>query len=88
MNIQHVLPLGGGHSIEIGDSTWDKTDRSIRNRYDDPTTGHFSPHSSSELPMDDLVLLAKFAAQYDELTASQCAEMIMALAESIKRQHP
>jgi hypothetical protein len=88
MNVQHVLHLGGGHSIEIGGATWDQTVRSIRDRYDDPITGHFNPHSSSELPMDDLEVLIKFAAQHDELTASQCAEMIMALAESIKRQHP
>lgn len=88
MIVHHVLPLGGGHSIEIGNSTWDDAARSIRDRYDDPTTGHFNPHSSSEIPMDDLVLLSTFAAKHDELSASQCAEIIMTLADSIKRQHP
>ena len=29
-----------------------------------------------------------FAAEHDELSAAECAEIIAALAESIKRQHP
>jgi hypothetical protein len=85
MNVQHLLPLGGGHSIEIGGATWDATARSIRNRYDNPAT---DPHSSSEVPMDDLVAMTTFAAQHDQLSASECAEIIVALADSIKRQHP
>jgi hypothetical protein len=38
--------------------------------------------------MSDLVPMTKYAAQHDELSAAECAEMIMALADSIKRQHP
>jgi hypothetical protein len=29
-----------------------------------------------------------FAAQHDELSAAECAEIIAELANSIKRQHP
>jgi hypothetical protein len=87
MEVQHQISLGGGHSVELGQATWDLTTRSIRNRY--PTsTGGFSPRSSSEIPIDDIVDMTKFAAQHDELSAAQCADIIKALAESIERQHP
>jgi hypothetical protein len=89
MNVQHTSPnLGGGHIIEIGESTWDPQNaRSIRDRW--PTaTGGFSPHSSSEVPMTSLVPMLSFAAQHDELSAAQCADIIAHLAASIKRQHP
>jgi len=61
--------------------------RSIRNRWDGPT-GHFSPHSSSEVSIEDLVPMLRFAAQHDELSTAECADIIAALAQSIKRQHP
>jgi hypothetical protein len=87
MNVQQQLTLGGAHLIEIGEATWDSTDSSIRNRY--PTaTGGFSPRSSGEVPMRDLVLMTTFAAKHDQLSASECAEMIEDLVASIKRQHP
>ena len=88
MNVQHTLNLGGGHLIEIGEATWDpQGSRSIRDRW--PTsTGGFSPRSSSEVPMDSLVQMLQFAAQHDELTAAECSDIIIALADSIKRQHP
>ena len=87
MNVQHQRNLNAGHLIELGEATWDPTARSIRNRY--PTsTGGFSPRSSSEVPIEDLVDMATFAATHDELSAAQCAEIIRELAESIRRQHP
>jgi hypothetical protein len=88
MNVQHTFNLGAGHSIEIGESTWDPQNaRSIRDRW--PTaTGGFNPRSSSEVPIESLVPMLKFAAQHDELSAAECAEIIEDLAASIKRQHP
>ena len=88
MNVQkRTPPLAAGNTIEIGESTWNPTHRSIRDRW--PTsTGGFSPRSSSEVPMDSLVPMLTFAAQHDELCAAECATIIAALAESIKRQHP
>lgn len=87
MNVQHTLNMGGGHLIELGESTWDTSARSIRDRW--PTsTGGFSPHSSSEVPASSLVPMLTFAAQHDELSAAECAEIISALADSIRRQHP
>jgi hypothetical protein len=88
MNVQNTLDLGGGHLIEIGESTWDPQHaRSIRDRW--PTsTGGFSPRSSSEVPIESLVPMLTFAAQHDELSAAECSAIIAALAGSIGRQHP
>ena len=88
MNVQkRSPPLAAGNTIEIGEATWNPSDRSIRDRW--PTkTGGFSPRSSSEVPMDSLVPMLAFAAQHDELSAADCATIISALAESIKRQRP
>lgn len=88
MNVKHSMPLGGGHSIEIGEFTWNpQGERSIRDRWTTPAGG-FSPRQSSEVPMASLVPMLTFAAQHDELTAAECADIIAALAASIKRQHP
>ena len=76
-----------GHSIEVGTSTWDPQERSIRCRYDGPT-GRFSPHGSSELPLPDLRPLMEVAAENDLMSAADCAAIIEALAQSIRRQHP
>lgn len=74
------------HSFEVGQSSWDSNEPSIRCRYDDATTGRFSPHGSSELPLHDLQPLMEVAAQNDLLDACTCAAIIHALAESIQRQ--
>jgi hypothetical protein len=76
------------HSFEVGNSSWDPAERSIRCRYNDAITGRFSPHGSSELPLHDLQPLMEVAAQYDLLGTSECAAIIHALAASIQRQNP
>ncbi len=88
MNVEHSMTVSAGHSIELGASTWNpEGERSIRDRWV-TASGGFSPRSSSEVPIGSLVPMLTFAAQHDELTASECAEIISALADSIKRQHP
>lgn len=87
MDVQHAQNLGAGHSIELGRATWDNSARSIRNRYA-TAGGGFSPRSSSEIPIGDLVELVAFAAMHDELTAAQSVTIIQHLAASIQRQRP
>lgn len=89
MNVQRSLNLGNGHLIEIGESTWDPHNaRSIRDRWPSNSPSGFNPHSSSEVPLESLVPMLSFAAQHDELSAAECAEIIAQLAASIRRQHP
>jgi len=73
-------------SIEIGESSWDSEERSIRRRYQ--PDGKFSPHGSSEIPIEDLKIIMEAAARHDELEPKTCAEIIKALAESAHRQLP
>ncbi len=85
MNVQHSTNVGPSHSIELGESTWNPGgERSVRDRWL-TAGGGFSPRSSSEVPIASLVPMMTFAAQYDELTAAECAEIIAALAASILR---
>lgn len=85
MDVEHVKELDEGHTIEIGAATWNSNDRSVRNRYQ-TSTGGFSPHSSSEIPMSDLADIIVFVANHEELSVSECAKMIIALAASIQAQ--
>ena len=86
MQVEHVKNVVPGHTIELGKATWDLASaRSIRDRWDGPN-GHFSPHASSEIPLESLVPLLEFAAEKNELSVSECAQIMVALAESIKRQ--
>lgn len=88
MDVQHSMNVEPGHSIELGLSTWDPEGaRSIRDRWL-TSSGGFSPRSSSEVPIRSLTPMVTFAAQHDELTASECAEIIVELAASIRRRHP
>jgi hypothetical protein len=73
-------------SIEIGESTWNPAETSIRRRYQ--PGGKFSPHGSSEIPIDDLKIIMEAAARHDELDPKTCAAIITALADSIHRQLP
>jgi hypothetical protein len=66
-------------------ATWNSKDRSVRNRYQ-TASGGFSPHSSSEVPVGDLVPMLELVAKYDELSVAQCASIIGTLSASILRQ--
>ena len=85
MKVEQGIDLGKGHSVEIGAATWDAKDRSVRNRYQ-TASGGFSPHSSSEVPVGDLVPMLELVAKCDELSVAQCARIINALSASILRQ--
>jgi hypothetical protein len=78
--------LSEHHHIEIGSSSWNASETSIRNRYDDPKTGRFSPHSSSEIPLNDIELIMKATSLYDLLKPAACARIIEVFAASIVRQ--
>ena len=77
--------LSPTHSIEVGNSSWDDQQTSIRCRYDG-ATGRFSPRGSSELPLGDLRPVMEVAAQHDLISLADCAAIIEALAGSIRRR--
>jgi hypothetical protein len=79
MQVKEKVDLGDGHFIEFGSSTWDETQESIRNRY--PTsTGGFSPHSSSEMPLGDLEELILASARHGWIDVATMKRIMEALA--------
>lgn len=85
MKVEHSTEIVSGHSIEIGAATWNPKDRSVRDRYE-TASGGFSPRSSSEVPIRDLVAMLEFVAKHDELSITECTKIINALSASILRQ--
>jgi hypothetical protein len=86
MKVEKAQNVGQGHSIELGESTWNPNERSIRDRWV-TRTGGFNPRSSSEVPMDSLVPMIRVAAENDELSPEECEEIIAHLRASISRQN-
>ena len=78
--------IDANHQIEIGGASWNEGELSIRRRYDNPNSGKFSPHGSSELPIYALYDLIRVASENDILDPSSCSAMIQSLAESLARQ--
>jgi hypothetical protein len=81
-----TIPISDYHCIEVGAATWNPEETSIRSRYDAPDSGRFSPHASSELPLEDLLPIMQAAGRDDLLDSFTCARIISALAASIERQ--
>jgi hypothetical protein len=82
MNVKHSVQLSDLHSIELGEATWDNNAVSIRNRYD-LDSGKFSRHNSSEIPINDLPGLVKFACEHQALTESELKIMLKAIVLSL-----
>jgi len=80
MNVIDSVQIANGHTIEWGYSTWDPNATAIRNRYEP-----FSPHSSSELPIEDLEHLLTAATNWNLLDTGSMARMIEALAVSLRQ---
>lgn len=82
MKVNKTIDLGHGHKIEIGLASWDNTKTSIRNRY--PTaSGGFSPHSSSELPIEDLPILIIEAINNGLINKSDLKNIINTAVKSL-----
>jgi len=85
MKVTKTKDLGGGHLIEVGASTWDEKQMSIRNRYS-TVNGGFSPRSPSEIPLDDISELMVVAADEDLICAEELARIMCAVSASLKRK--
>jgi hypothetical protein len=63
MQVIYQEEIGQNHRIEIGWSTWNPDEVSIRSRYDS-ADGRFSNTASSEIPLTDLPHLVRIALQH------------------------
>lgn len=83
MRVEREINLGGGHLIEIGRATWNEEELSVRNRY--PTSnGGFSPHSSSELPIQDVYRIALEVLRQNLLNPTESLEIADAAVNSAR----
>lgn len=57
MNVKDKFVNTPEHSIEWGEATWNSSEFSIRNRYDNSTTGKFNKAGSGEIPWEDFKLM-------------------------------
>lgn len=80
MEVTDKTIIGSGHSLEWGKATWDKADFSIRNRYDNTTTGRFNKTGSSEVPWADFKLMIKQSILKKQLSPSDLAEILKDIA--------
>jgi hypothetical protein len=62
MQVVYREEIAPNHSIEIGWSTWNSQEVSIRDRYDSHD-GHFSNTASGEIPIGDLPDLVRIALE-------------------------
>ncbi len=83
MDVTDKFTNNASHSIEWGNATWDATDFSIRNRYDNATTGKFNKTSSSEIPWEDFKLMIKQSILKKQLDNKELAEILKDIATVI-----
>ena len=85
MNVIKEIKINQEHSIEIGKATWDEDYISIRNRYK-TKKGGFSPHSSSELPLNDIQIIVSVVSNEDLLSLKSLQIMMKKILKSMIRQ--
>jgi hypothetical protein len=84
-------PSLDNHEIQIGVSTWtenapvDEQTESIRRAvYNEE--GIFSPHGSSEIPIEDMTLLIRACIQRDRISSQDLTDILNDISASIQRQ--
>ena len=85
MHVEREVPVGHGHTIEFGRATWNEESTSVRNRYL-TATGGFSPHSSSEMPVEDVLPIVVETLRMDLLSQDDTLEILQAAVDSIRRR--
>jgi hypothetical protein len=84
-------PYLENHKIQIGVSTWtennpvDEQSESIRRAVYN-ADGIFSPHGSSEIPIEDMTLLIRTCIQKDKISPEEMADILNDITESMQRQ--
>lgn len=93
MRVTEVFPHPSldNHEIQIGVSTWtqnnpvgDQTESIRRAVYNED--GIFSPHGSSEIPIEDMALLIRACIQRDRISRQEMLDILNDISASIQRQ--
>ena len=84
MEVKDSTPKSGGHKIEWGKATWNNSEKSIRNRYDNTTTGKFNKTGSSEIPWEDFKMMIKESIARGELNNIELGEILNDISTKLK----
>jgi hypothetical protein len=84
MNVNDKIQISSNHSIEWGESTWDRDDFSIRNRYN-TDAGKFNQAGSSELPWHDFLLMIKESIGRDKFSNTELSQILTEIANKIAK---
>ncbi|CAM3540262.1 hypothetical protein [Aequorivita lipolytica] len=76
-------PLSSNHSLEWGESTWDSTEFSIRNRYE-KASGGYNQAGSSELPWDDFKIMLKESILRNHFSNIELGEIMDDISAKLK----
>jgi len=85
MKVLLSKPMSPTCSLEIGLSTWDANEMSIRLRFDGDD-GRFDPRSSSEIPMLSLVDIVTYAIKCHQVSTADMAKIIEAAGAEVDWQ--
>lgn len=84
-------PSLDNHEIQIGVSTWTENNplneqtESIRRAVFNED-GKFSPHGSSEIPIEDMTLLIRACIQRDRISRQEMSDILNDITASMQRQ--
>ena len=93
VNEQVPHPTLENHFIQFGISTWTENESreeqtgSIR-RAGYNEDGIFSPHGSSEIPIEDMGLLIRACIDRDRLSIREMTDILAVISESLRRLSP
>ena len=83
MNVKDKFVNTSEHSIEWGEATWNSSDFSIRNRYDNSTTGKFNKAGSGEIPWVDFKLMIIQSIEKKHFTNKDLSDILKKIADVI-----
>ncbi|KAF2519518.1 hypothetical protein E0W68_03995 [Flavobacterium salilacus subsp. salilacus] len=83
MNPKDTFKDNSSHSIEWGEATWDNSEFSIRNRYDNPKTGKFNYAGSAEIPWEDFKMMIEQSITRGHFTEPELIEILKEIAKKL-----
>lgn len=84
MDVKENTTKSSGHSIEWGGATWNNREKSIRNRYDNVSTGKFNKSGSGEIPWEDFKLMIKESISRGQLNNAELGEILDDISTKLK----
>lgn len=84
-NPEIAKDLDNGHTIEVGPSSWDVEDFSVRNRFTN-AAGRFNKAASGEIPVYDIHHLVEVAADRDYLEIPAMISMMKSIISALERK--